>query len=284
MQPQRSHFFSLGFFPSLITLFFLIIGFLVFLGAKSPAVQIQTAKNCQACHEEVVKNFSRTPHQKENCAACHRGGEKHSEEGTKESIFSFTADYKPVEKTQPCLVCHHSDAGHYAASPHGRSGLDCTSCHSVHSSAAGPSDLLVASSKVCASCHQDILAEFNLNERHRLREGILDCSSCHNPHEPATGPQLAGFKQQICLRCHAEKGGPYLYEHGALQVEGCTACHTAHGSPNRHLLVQQSIADLCFSCHGTAPAWHSRFTSTTTNCTTCHAAIHGSNLNRLFLK
>ncbi len=284
MQPRKCQFFAFRYFPSFFAFIFIFIGFLVFLGANRPAAQVQTTETCQTCHEDIVKSFARTAHQKENCAACHRGVEKHVEEGTKESIFSFTADYKPAEKAKPCLACHHSDAGHYASSPHGRSGLDCTSCHSVHSTSAGPSGLPASASKVCASCHQDTWAEFNLNERHRLREGILECTSCHNPHEPATGQQLAGFKQQACLRCHAEKGGPYLYEHQASRVEGCTACHTPHGSPNRHLLVQQSISDLCFSCHGTAPAWHSRFTSSATNCTTCHAAIHGSNLNRLFLK
>ena len=267
-----------------INLFFLACLGLAFLpGANRPAIT-QSIEDCQACHEEVVKAFSRTVHQKENCAVCHSGAAKHIEEGTKESIFSFTANETVAAKTKPCLACHQADAGHYASSPHGKGGLDCTACHTIHQSLNETSVTSATSTKVCASCHQDVLTEFNLNERHRLREGILECTSCHNPHEPATREQLAGFKQEACLKCHVEKGGPYLYEHAASRIEGCTACHTPHGSPNRHLLTQQSISDLCFSCHSTAPAWHSRFTSTTTNCTTCHLAIHGSNLSRLFLK
>lgn len=112
----------------------------------------------------------------------------------------------------------------------------------------------------------------------------MECVTCHNPHEPQSRERLGGFKDLSCLKCHADKGGPYLYEHAASRLEGCTVCHEVHGSPNRHLLKQHNIADLCYSCHTTSPAWHSRFTSTTTNCTSCHATIHGSNLSRLFLK
>ncbi|MCX7973689.1 MAG: cytochrome c3 family protein [Candidatus Aminicenantes bacterium] len=280
----RNQFNPLRIFPTFMTIIAVSFALTLFLGAKNSGEKIQKTEDCRACHEEVVKAFNRTPHQQENCSACHQGAEKHVEEGTKESIFSFTAEKKPSEKIKPCLACHHPEAGHYPSSPHGRSNLDCTACHSIHSYQVNPSNLKASAVKICASCHQDILAEFKLNERHRLQEGILECLSCHRPHEPAERPQLGGFKQQACLQCHVDKGGPFLYEHEPLRIEGCTTCHSPHGSPNRHLLLQQSVADLCFSCHGTAPAWHSRFTSMTTNCTTCHVAIHGSNLNRLFLK
>jgi len=277
----RKNFLSSEVFSLLIIPVIVLSGVVLFLGAGKPSMSAQSREDCSACHEAVVKAFGRTSHQNENCTACHQGAEKHLQEGTRESIFSFTPEQKSAAKSKVCLSCHHAEAGFFAASSHGRSGLDCTACHAVHSSPENRTNLAI---KTCASCHEDILAEFNLNERHRLREGILTCTSCHDPHKPSSGQQLAGFKQQTCLQCHVEKGGPYLYEHGANQVEGCTACHVPHGSPNRHLLAQQSVADLCFSCHTQAPAWHSRFTSMTTNCTTCHVAIHGSNLNRLFLK
>jgi DmsE family decaheme c-type cytochrome len=144
--------------------------------------------------------------------------------------------------------------------------------------------LKASATKTCFSCHEDIFAKFNLNERHRLQEGILGCTSCHNPHEPATKERLGGFKQEACLKCHTDKGGPYLYEHGSSRVEGCTICHDSHGSPNRHMLTYQSIADLCFSCHIATPQWHSRFGEKTSNCTSCHSTIHGSNLSKIFLK
>ena len=44
------------------------------------------------------------------------------------------------------------------------------------------------------------------------------------------------------------------------------------------------FVDYCFSCHGAAPSWHARFDAYSSNCTSCHATIHGSNLSKIFLK
>jgi predicted CXXCH cytochrome family protein len=85
------------------------------------------------------------------------------------------------------------------------------------------------------------------------------------------------------VKCHAAKGSPFVFEHASGFVEGCTACHHPHGSPNRYMLSFQSIGELCYSCHGVVPSFHSRFNADTV-CTNCHYAIHGSNLDPFFLK
>jgi DmsE family decaheme c-type cytochrome len=159
--------------------------------------------------------------------------------------------------------------------------MDCTNCHDQ---LMKKSVVRESPTAICSSCHEDVLARFDLNERHRLQEGILECTSCHDPHAPAARERLGGFKHESCLRCHTDKGGPYFYEHEASRLEGCNACHEVHGTPNRHLLTHQSASDLCFSCHTRAVSWHSRFTSESTNCTVCHSTIHGSNLSKRFLK
>ena len=46
---------------------------------------------------------------------------------------------------------------------------------------------------------------------------------CHNPHEPSERLRLGGFKQEECVACHADKGGPSVFEHPAQRVEGCVA-------------------------------------------------------------
>lgn len=136
---------------------------------------------------------------------------------------------------------------------------------------------------MCAECHGDIVARFSLNEHHRLQEGILECTSCHDPHDVQTRTMLGGFKQEACATCHADKTGPYVYEHGSVRVEGCTACHDPHGSVNRHHIKFQKEAELCLSCHAGLPSFHSRFTLDT-NCTNCHTSIHGSNFSPFFLQ
>jgi DmsE family decaheme c-type cytochrome len=268
-------------FIGLITLLFGI-----FYAAK-PAVQEKETETCAVCHEDLVKAFASKPHsvlQENTCSSCHGDTEKHLEEGGGATIFAFKTTDIPNQKSEKCLSCHTRSKARFLASPHGKSSLDCTDCHAMHAKETKPALLKTNAIKTCFVCHEDVFSQFQLNERHRLQEGILGCTTCHDPHEPASRERLGGFKHQSCLQCHTDKGGPFLYEHGASRIEGCTACHEVHGSPNRHMLTHRSVADLCFSCHAAAPAWHSRFDSYTTNCTVCHATIHGSNLSKIFLK
>lgn len=258
------------------------------LSAAKPGQQ--TAKDtetCVQCHEAAVKSFLHKPHDAigaASCSSCHTGAEQHVKEGGGTNIFAFKATDLVAQTNKACLKCHGDKSAGFLTWPHGKASLDCTTCHSVHAQPTNPNLLKTTVTKTCAACHQDVMAKFSLNERHRLQEGILSCTACHNPHAPEAGERLGGFKQEACLKCHADKGGPYLYEHGASRIEGCTICHETHGSPNRHMLTTQSVADLCFSCHIAAPVWHGRFSEKTTNCTTCHATIHGSNLSKIFIK
>jgi len=259
------------------------------LAAARPASQTaQGSDTCAACHEETAKAFARNPHAAagENaCASCHAGAAKHLEEGGGANILAYKASDLPGQKNKQCLTCHAKDQAAFMAGPHGKASMDCASCHSIHGGKPQAALLKEKASKTCATCHQDVMAKFQLNERHRLQEGVLDCSSCHDPHAPQAGAQvLGGFKQEACLKCHPDKGGPFLYEHGSSRVEGCTSCHEPHGSVGRHMLTTPSVSNLCFSCHVMAPSWHSRFDAKSTNCTSCHATIHGSNLSKIFLK
>lgn len=269
---------------------------------------------CAGCHEDRVAAFeANNPHALLNdpdwgkygiedgsCVSCHAGAEHHVEEGGGEgTIFAFREDLTtPAERSEACLACHADTHPRFFSSEHAQAGIACTSCHQIHHDGevppvallksgptltADPSDAVGPKSQVCTNCHGDIFTRFEWNEHHRLREGILDCTSCHNPHERWTRARLGGFKRATCLKCHADKGGPFIYEHGSVRVEGCVACHDPHGSPNRHMLNFQRVAELCTSCHAEVPGFHSRFTLDT-NCTNCHSSIHGSNFHPFFLQ
>jgi DmsE family decaheme c-type cytochrome len=267
-------------------------------------------ESCAACHQDEVTALTRSPHSvldskklarragaDSSCAACHGDAAVHLDAGgSLGTIFGFGDDRSAGARAERCLACHATDHPGFRASRHAAAGVDCTSCHSVHHAASGSSSLLRspapapvgrrelgASSAVCHSCHEDVFTRFDFNEHHRLQEGILTCVSCHDPHAAGDRGRLGGFDQEACIRCHADKGGPFVYEHAASRVEGCLACHSPHGSPNRHLLAFQGTAELCFSCHGAVPGFHSGFTFATV-CTNCHVSIHGSNFDGLFLK
>ncbi len=242
---------------------------------------------CAQCHDDVAAAFAGNAHKGLGavCTDCHGNAEKHmAEGGAIETIVTYKGKETALKDSAKCLVCHKNTTGEYMSSPHGKSSFACTECHTIHGKVPEKHLLKVPAKKLCSTCHQDVYAQFNMNERHRLQEGILDCSNCHDVHAPATRERLGGFKQETCLKCHIDKGGPFMYEHEAVTIEGCNACHEPHGSPNRHMLKNQTVGDLCFSCHTGAPSWHSRFSATPTNCVSCHTSIHGSNLDKLFLK
>lgn len=235
-----------------------------------------------------------------SCAACHgepRKSEKQAgEPGCPVDVFSFRPSDAPQKKTKRCLACHATDHPGFGSSEHARAGLDCTSCHSVHDAVTGRWSLQRESSfdqgnalrpaspaATCAGCHADVFADFEQNERHRLQEGIVLCSDCHDPHKRQNRLSLGGFKQEACAQCHRDKTGPFVFEHGASRAEGCVSCHTPHGTPNRHMLHFQSVAEACYSCHVAVPGFHSRFTLDS-QCTNCHSAVHGSNLDAHFLR
>jgi DmsE family decaheme c-type cytochrome len=119
-----------------------------------------------------------------------------------------------------------------------------------------------------------------------VREGKMECTSCHNVHGSKNVRLLrAGFTiNEACATCHADKRGPFLWEHAPVR-DSCVNCHDPHGSSNERMLVAKSPF-LCQRCHN-----HTRHPSTiydrvvqgTSNrifgrsCASCHTQIHGSN-------
>jgi DmsE family decaheme c-type cytochrome len=129
----------------------------------------------------------------------------------------------------------------------------------------------------------------NRRARHPVREGKVVCSDCHNPHgSPGPRQLVKNSVTETCYQCHAEKRGPYLWEHQPVR-EDCTNCHNPHGSNQfRMLKVRQPF--LCQECHGEAyhpatfysgddipPAASPAQQVVGRSCTNCHSVIHGSN-------
>lgn len=244
-------------------------------------------ETCTECHEDVATAFKTNLHfvGKTDCTDCHGDAAKHIDSGgEKNTILAFKDKNIVLQNVKQCLTCHRDTSVSYMSGPHGKASMACTDCHGIHKTGHNRALLQMPVGKLCAGCHPEIMTQFDLNERHRLREGVLECITCHDPHKPATRERLGGFKRQECLQCHMDKGGPFIFEHEASVIEGCSTCHEVHGSPNRHMLKFQSVGELCFSCHTGAPAWHRNLKTADANCSGCHSAVHGSNLDPLFLR
>jgi len=264
------------------------------------------ADTCLMCHTEAwpypifpifktkhaVRTDARTPFAGRQCEACHGPGAKHAGSGDKNAINSFkpTSFLLPEERNKFCLECHRGNARTgWHASTHASNNLACTNCHKLHAE-RDPVLAKATQPDVCYKCHRERRADFNKPSTHPVRFGRMTCSECHSPHGSTTPAMLVKPSvNQTCFTCHAEKRGPFLWEH-APAAEDCTLCHTPHGSVYGSLLKKNAPL-LCQQCH--TVSGHPAVARTGAalpggsaggsgfllagGCTNCHSQVHGSN-------
>jgi DmsE family decaheme c-type cytochrome len=267
---------------------------------------------CVACHEDKAKSFPGNPHTRIRgaeygksgvgdapCASCHGPGTKHMESSGEDK--SDVRIFKGRAGADFCLTCHNSNkapSASYRTGVHASTeAVNCLSCHSIHTSEPKEAHLLVRqSSELCANCHAPQAASFREKPfAHRIGRGGMDCASCHEPHGLARDKalRLTPYGESPCLNCHAEKRGPFVFEHVNNVAGTCTSCHEPHGSSNNKRLIRSRVDKLCLECHSNLssktlgsqpPSFHNISLPRYQNCTTCHVAVHGSNLSPQLLK
>ena len=268
-----------------------------------------TMQDCLACHDEAMTPFATNPHMAleksphakvaNPCESCHGPGKAHIDAGGDRTLMVTFIDKNFKVYNDKCLACHkknHEITG-YKASKHARQSLSCSDCHNIHRSAPMTRLLPQRASNLCISCHTEQKTDFSKPFHHRVREGAMECNDCHEPHSGIDRRMnRSSFSgQEMCVRCHTEKQGPFVFEHAAVRIRGCEGCHEPHGSNNPKMLVRSTMTALCLECHSRTPVTRSILTSqppsfhnvnspTYQNCTSCHLMIHGSNFNRAFLR
>ena len=265
---------------------------------QAGAPQYVGADTCKTCHEDVFKGFEGSPHwmttQETNmthgahaCESCHGPGSAHVEGGgDKSKIFVFEGA-KSDDISKRCLTCHESkvEQREFMRSPHHENGVSCISCHSVHHS---KKEYLLTSKQpqLCYSCHKEQIADFQKTFRHRVDEGLIKCTDCHNPHGTLRDRQVRSSPNQdlVCTKCHADKRGPFVFEHEPVRTEGCTACHTPHSSVYPRMLLTARVNTLCLQCHEQIPTGPHSQNLARQSCIICHMSIHGSNVSNIFFK
>jgi len=221
------------------------------------------------------------------CESCHGPGSKHVASNDKADIITYSGK-KPSGDGALCLGCHaeNPELSLWESGAHAANDVSCAACHDIH----GSSRPTVDQPEVCFGCHRDLKRDTNKPSHHPIIEGKVSCSDCHNPHGSLSKGQLrADSKNELCYTCHAEKRGPFLWEHPPVE-EDCGTCHAPHGSRQNNLLVSR-VPNLCQDCHdwsrhpGTvydaandfsgSGAGTNRFVSRA--CLNCHGSIHGGN-------
>jgi DmsE family decaheme c-type cytochrome len=275
--------------------------------APAPQAAAQTAAlvgrdTCLTCHDGMQKGYDgsphavktdpRTPAAKQDCESCHGPGGRHVEDPAGSPLLRFSKA-TPDDINAACTTCHTK--GQHAlwdGSQHETRGLSCISCHSVHSPKSELKQLKTESQReLCATCHRDKISKLDRSGHMPVREGKMQCSTCHNVHGTTNVRLLnkGDSPTELCTSCHADKRGPFLWEHAPVR-DGCVTCHDPHGSSNERMLVSKPPL-LCQRCHvhsrhpsiiydslligPTTPAPSVRVYGR--SCVTCHAAIHGSN-------
>lgn len=273
--------------------------------AQSPSAAPDSSV-CASCHQQAVDSMASSRHgvkgdprtpfgSGKDCLACHGNASAHLQDPTKaKPTILFGKSEAATEMNAPCESCHKGGTRiHWKGSAHDRNDVACVACHKVH---AAKDQVLVAQTQagVCFDCHKNVRAETMKIASHPLKSGWMPCSSCHNPHGSVGPAQVTKQSiNQTCYTCHADKRGPYLWQHTPVQ-ENCANCHTPHGSNVNGLLVARTPM-LCQQCHESGSHRGAVYSganlpkgpgqtgtgSTSTvvgkNCLECHGRIHGSN-------
>lgn len=260
--------------------------------------------SCLTCHSDshisaILKTphaqtaDKRTPFATHACESCHGASQEHMRTGdgvrSRPTISFRAGSSTPVEKqNEVCLGCHQGGLRiNWTGSQHEAADTSCASCHVAHS-VEDPILIRQSEPETCYGCHTDQRADDYRRSRHPVREGKVICSDCHNSHG-SFGPGLLRETSvnDTCYTCHAEKRGPFLWEHAPVR-DDCSSCHTPHGS-NLAPLLKARTPWLCQECHqenyhpsalysgSGVPPFGSEASMLGKDCMNCHPKIHGSN-------
>jgi DmsE family decaheme c-type cytochrome len=288
-------------------------------GKESPkpaAEYSRGSKLCLACHNpksdrpahEILLTkmgttadpsspFADGNHQCETCHGPAKSHTKRQKDGTRlPPPMTFSKQTPADEKNAVCLGCHDDGARfHWMGSTHDIQETACVDCHQLHTE-NDPVLSLDTQPGVCFTCHQEQRAQLMRQSRHPVQTGtdasshigLMSCTDCHNPHG-STGPGdlVQNTVNETCYECHAEKRGPFVWEHQPAR-EDCGNCHTPHGS-NYQPLLKGRAPWLCQQCHSTAFHPSTAYSGSgippggaspqvlAGQCMNCHQQVHGSN-------
>ena len=250
------------------------------------------SETCALCHADIAKKFDANPHSQlalmhggkgVTCESCHGPGQAHVASGGDPTKILQLSKMSAKQVDATCLGCHASAHPNFLRSDHGKAGVGCTSCHSIHG--------LVPVALPANPAPPVGTAE----KKSRLFSVLKPDASISDPLQgtaasvemPGDNPDLLKAPQpQLCFSCHSDVKPAFSQPFHHKVNEGlmkCTDCHDNHGTFGNNQL--RSTADqnlICTKCHTETrgPFVFEHAAVKAEGCLGCHSP-HGSQNARL---
>ena len=230
-----------------------------FLAVPAFAQAQQAASNvpiCVNCHEKQNSTILLTGHGASNdssgsmCQACHGDASEHLKDPGKYKPASVVTSKAAsgAEKSSVCLACHSAATAleNWSVAKHRKVDVSCVNCHQIHGTQSASNNKEIRGAQFAAAPYT------------------------------TTARQLT-YKR--CIECHTDVRGEILKPSHHPIIEGkvgCQDCHEPHGSLLKASLQNDSLNDLCVSCHADKRGpWIHEHPPVEENCAICHMP-HGS--------
>jgi len=255
------------------------------------------SETCELCHADLSKKFASNPHAElalehggkgVTCEGCHGGGKAHVESGGDPTKILQLSKMPAKQMDATCLGCHETAHPNFLRSDHGKAGVSCTNCHSIHG-------LVPAAIPAVPAAPVVVAAEKKSRFSARMLGVLKPDASISDPLEwnaasvaiPGDNPSLLRAPQpQLCFSCHSDIKPAFSQPFHHKVNEGlmkCTDCHDTHGTFNNNQV--RSTADqnmICTKCHTETrgPFVFEHVAVKAEGCVGCHSP-HGSQNARL---
>jgi predicted CXXCH cytochrome family protein len=195
------------------------------------------------------------------CTDCHEGYEEDHPSG---AVFESATAYKVVSYDL-CRTCHFDTYTRTLESVHyellqmaPEVAPVCTDCHGAHD-IADPHDKQATLARSCATCHDDVFAEYAESVHGRALvednvQAVPACSDCHTAHS-IEDPTTTAFhirSPEICIGCHADE--ELMEPFGIPTTVASTYLTDFHGVTaslaSAENVEERRLVVTCVDCHG----------------------------------
>jgi hypothetical protein len=169
-------------------------------------------KPCSSCHSEEAEAWDASPHGDlvdpetghalATCTTCH--GEYVRGHPDEDSI-------PLVVDSSSCKDCHEETWSQWENSIHGAEGVQCISCHLVHSL-----EMRISDDRLCTSCHRESLDD-TLHQAHWT--GTATCTDCHMASDDTLGQSVVTVDNQL-IETHGSS-----HDFVSVSASKCLDCH-----------------------------------------------------------